>query len=69
MTKEQIYTQKLIGLTDMEKLLTKHVFKETLGDYIIKPPGKPTLAPTYDKRPELQSADSAKLDFAEVLDN
>ena len=67
--KEQIYTQKLIGLTDMEKLLTKHVFKETLGDYIIKPPGKPTLAPSFDKRPELQSADSAKLDFAEILDN
>jgi hypothetical protein len=49
--------QKLIGVTDMTKLLTKKTFEELLGDYLEKPQGKPTLAPVSDKRPEFKPAE------------
>jgi hypothetical protein len=44
---------ELINLTDMEKLLGKKKFTELLGEYIVKPAGKPTLAPASDKRPAI----------------
>lgn len=47
--------QELIALGDLEKLVGKKIFKTLLGDLIIKPPGKPALAPETDKRPELNS--------------
>ena len=50
------YEEKLLGLTDMQKLLGKKKFEELLGEYIYKPQGKPTLAPAEDKRPEFSSA-------------
>lgn len=53
---EQIYNKKLKGVTDMEKLLGKNMFQQLIGPYIIKPPGKPTLVPETDNRPELNSA-------------
>jgi len=61
---EKIYNKKLLGIGEMEKLLTKPVFNKLLGPYVIKPPGKPTLAPESDKRPEYNSAASAAKDFA-----
>lgn len=51
------------GLTDMTKLLGKKLFEELLSGLIVKPEGKPTLAPESDKRPELHSTDAAKQDF------
>ena len=51
-----IYTQKLIGIGEMEKLMGKDRFKELLGNLIIKPAGKPTLVPVTDKRPALASS-------------
>lgn len=61
---EQIFNKKLKGITDMTKLLGKEKFEEILGDLIIKPQGKPTLAPEADKRPEFRPVD-AKSDFEE----
>ncbi|NCC11450.1 MAG: DUF2800 domain-containing protein, partial [Bacteroidia bacterium] len=52
------YEEKLLGLTDMQKLLGKRKFEELLGEYIYKPQGKPTLAPAEDKRPEFSSAET-----------
>ena len=49
----QIYKQTLIGITDMEKLMTKKRFRELLSDYIVKPKGKLTLVPVSDKREEV----------------
>ena len=43
----------------------KTKFNEVLGGLIMKPPGKPTLVPVSDKRPEMNTS-SAKNDFMEV---
>jgi len=51
-----IYTKKLTGISNMESALGKKEVNRLLGDYIIKPPGKPTLAPESDKRPVYNSA-------------
>jgi hypothetical protein len=60
-----IYKQSLITITEMEKLMGKSKFNEILGGLIMKPPGKPTLVPVSDKRPEMNTS-SAKNDFMEV---
>lgn len=62
---DNIYKQKLLSITEMEKLLGKEKFKEVLGGFIKKPPGKPTLVPISDKRQEIETS-SAKNDFMEV---
>jgi len=61
---KDIYKPKqLIGITAMQKLLGKKKMQELIGDYIVKPAGKPTLVPEDDKRPELSTADNAAEDF------
>ncbi|MBR0575709.1 DUF2800 domain-containing protein [Proteiniclasticum sp. BAD-10] len=55
-TEDQLYNKKLKGITDLEKLVGKKMFEQLLGPYVIKPPGKPTLVPETDKRPELNTA-------------
>lgn len=59
--------EELIGLTDMTKLVGKKRFEELLGTLVIKPEGKPTLAPVTDKRPELNTAESAAEDFDDAV--
>jgi len=56
-----IYERKLLGLTAMEKALSKKTFNDLLSGLIIKPQGKPALVPLNDKRTELNSASK---DFA-----
>lgn len=48
----------------LEKAITKKKFGDLLGDVVEKPPGKPTLVPEEDKRPEY---DPAKAEF-EVME-
>jgi hypothetical protein len=60
---DDLYTKSILGITAMEKLLGKKKFGELLDDLVIKPPGKPTLVPEGDKRPELSSAAAAIKDF------
>lgn len=60
---ENIYSKSLLSLTKLEKKLGKKVFEETIGDLIIKPPGKLQLVPGEDKRPAIRS--SAEIDFKE----
>ncbi|MBE6105277.1 DUF2800 domain-containing protein [Anaerovibrio lipolyticus] len=49
------FEKKLLGITALEKLLGKSKFNELIGQYVIKPPGKPTLVPESDKREAINS--------------
>jgi hypothetical protein len=60
------YEHKLIGITAMEKLLSKKRFAELLGGFVEKPKGKPVLVSEDDKRPEMQ-INSAAQDFEEPV--
>lgn len=48
-------TCKLKGITDLEDLVGAKKLNDLIGDYIVKPPGKPTLVPESDKRPSINS--------------
>ena len=52
---DQAYTKKLISPTQAEKILGKK--DDRLNGLIVKPPGKPSLAPADDKRPALNNLD------------
>ncbi len=60
------YEKKLLGITAMTKVLGKKQFEELLGDLVFNPPGKPTLVPESDKRPEMNNAAN---DFNEKGEN
>lgn len=60
-----IFKTSLITLTEMEKLMGKDTFNKTLGGFVIKPQGKPTLVPDTDKRPEIKGND-AKSEFDNI---
>jgi len=60
---KDIYKKTLLPITEMEKLMSKEAFKEILGSFIYKPPGKPTLVSASDKRPALTNANT---DFKEI---
>jgi len=65
---DNIYSpRKVLGITAMEKELGKSDFATYLSSLVIKPAGKPTLAPVTDKRPEYNSNEGAAADFAEVV--
>ena len=59
---EDPWEKRLLGITAMRTLLGRKRFDELLGVMIIKPPGKPTLVPESDKRPEIHTA---YMDFKE----
>ncbi|MEN6391054.1 MAG: DUF2800 domain-containing protein [Syntrophomonas sp.] len=64
---DQIHKEpQLLGITDMEKLLGKKKFGELLSELVMKPAGKPVLVPESDKRPEINSLQSAIDDFSEA---
>lgn len=63
---EDIYTKKLKGITDMEKLLGKKKFAELLEGQVVKPEGKPVLVPETDRRPELDNAEKVKDEFDDL---
>ena len=54
--------RELKTISDLEKLLTKKGFNSILGQYVVKPQGKPTLVEDTDPRPAMNSA---KDDFNE----
>jgi hypothetical protein len=56
---DQYSSTKIEGITAIEKLVGKKKFAELLGDLITKPPGKPTLVPETDQRPEISNHDMA----------
>ena len=58
-----IYEKKLLGITAMEKAITKPVFNSLLNNLVVKPAGAPTLVPASDKRAEINSLQRAIDDF------
>jgi len=56
-----VYERKAKSLAELEKLMGKKDFSEKIGEYVVKPPGKPTLVPLSDKR---EPYCSAAADFA-----
>lgn len=59
-----IYKSTLVGITEMEKLMGKKKFADTLGKLVYKPQGKLTLALETDKREAVMIA-TAEADFKE----
>ena len=57
-----IYKTELISLTEFEKLMGKKKFKEILGEYVVKPPGKLALVPNSDPR-EAVNLETAEDEF------
>lgn len=55
--------QELKTITDLKKLLRTAAFNDLLGEFVVKPQGKPTLAPESDPRPEFNSASN---DFNDI---
>lgn len=60
---ESIYNKKILSITALESEIGKKEVSALLDGLIIKPQGKPTLAPSSDKRPEFTGKDSAIKDF------
>ena len=56
------YEKKLLGVTAMKSMLGKDQFNTILGNLTHKPQGKPTLVPTSDKRPAINTVE---IDFME----
>lgn len=61
-----LYERKPITLTAVETLLKKKQFADLLGDYVIKPPGKPTLAPETDNRESIKTQPTAEEAFGKA---
>ena len=59
------YDRKVKSLTEIEKFMGKAEFAEKMGPFIIKPVGKPTLAPMSEKREQYSPAVA---DFAGVTE-
>lgn len=51
-----IYNRVPLSLSELEKLIGKKEFAKLMGDQIVKPAGKPTLASADDRRPVYNGA-------------
>lgn len=67
---ELMYERKMLTLTQLEGVVGKKDFNEYVGDFIIKPKGKPTLVPESDKRaPYVNDVINASDDFINLDNN
>ena len=62
-----IYKKDILNLTDMERLLGKETFKEILGGFVTRSPGKPALVPESDKRKVIQITTAVEAFSAEPI--
>lgn len=60
---DDIYTEKLITLTEMQRLVGKKRMDTLLKDVVVKAPGKPSLVKEDDPRPAIGIA-QAQIDFS-----
>ena len=64
--KDLFYQTVALPLTQIEEAVGKKELRETCGEFIIKPPGAPTIAKEEDKRPIYSPRSTAAQDFKEV---
>lgn len=64
-----LYERKPITLTQLEKTIGKSKVKETIGDYIEKPKGAPTLAKETDKREPFKVSAAEEFKSLEMEEN
>lgn len=50
---EMLWEKKPLTLAQVEKLIGRKEFQESVGKFVVKNPGKPTLAKESDKRPAI----------------
>lgn len=60
--------REMLGISKLEALVGKKNFATLCKDYLIKPPGKLTLARDDDRRPELNTLALAASDFASPIE-
>jgi hypothetical protein len=63
---DEIAPPRLLGITDISRLFPAGEREKALAQLVIKPHGKPTLAPASDPRPSIRS--DAAFDFADDLE-
>lgn len=63
--KAVLYETNPLSLAQVEKIVGKKPFANTVGEYVVKNPGKPTLADALDKRPAVTNKISAEEAFRE----
>ena len=63
---EILKPRTLLPIGQLEKIVGKKKFAELASDFIVKPEGKPVLVHESDKRPALNSVESALNDFEGV---
>lgn len=66
-TSEIYRPQELKTITDLTKLLGRKGFNELIGPFVVKPPGKPTLAPLSDPRKPMELNTVKPEDFDDDL--
>lgn len=65
---DKIYTRSLLGITALEKAISKAKFNALLNDLVYKPSGAPTLVPDTDKRPVFTGKVEASDDFKDFIE-
>ena len=60
-----LYERKPLSLAQVEKVVGKKDFSEYVGEYVVKKPGKPALAPESDKREAITNKITAAEAFKE----
>lgn len=60
--------RQLLGITEMERLITKKKFTELLEPFVEKPPGSLTLVAANDKRPEVEADQASGFDITEEVE-
>ena len=50
---EMLWEKRPLTIAQVEKLVGKKEFRESVGKFVVKNPGKPTLAKESDKRPAI----------------
>ncbi|WP_296813838.1 DUF2800 domain-containing protein [uncultured Megasphaera sp.] len=61
-----LYERVPLTLAKTEKAIGKTLFADLVGSYVEKRPGKPTLAPTSDKRPPMKLTQNAADVFSKI---